>query len=186
MDRRLLHRRRRGRVRRGRSAGHRLRFRDGAHSRGGFEKQSQVHRCEAGHPRPADARAVTGALAEATLDDPSAERKESMNRFRSLSARCLVIVGALSLTAAAPAFGGCSGDADCDGVLDAFDLCPTTPALEFVSTSGCSLCPCEGPAAGGAWASHTAYVNCAPAAANQLSLAEHLTQEQTDQLISLS
>ena len=73
-----------------------------------------------------------------------------MTRFRSLSAWSLVIVGALTLAAAAPAFGGCSGDADCDGVLDAFDVCPTTPALELVDTSGCSLCPCEGPASGGA------------------------------------
>src|SRR5437899_11112217 len=99
-----------------------------------------------------------------------------MTRFRSLSAWCLVIAGALTLAAAAPAFGGCSGDADCDGVLDAFDLCPTTPALELVATSGCSLCPCEGPASGGAWASHTAYVNCVTAVANPLYLAGPLSK----------
>src|SRR5206468_4454341 len=101
-----------------------------------------------------------------------------MTRFRSLSACCLVIVGALPLAAAAPAFGGCSGDADCGGVLDAFDLCPTTPALELVATSGCSLCPCEGPASGGAWASHTAYVNCVTAVANQLYLAGTLSKSR--------
>src|SRR5207245_9196391 len=103
-----------------------------------------------------------------------------MTRFRSLSTWCLVIVGALTLTAAAPAFGGCSGDADCDGVLDPFDLCPTTPALELVSTSGCSLCPCEGPAYGGPWASHTAYVNCVTDVANQLYLAGTLSQSRTN------
>ena len=107
-----------------------------------------------------------------------------MIRFRSLSAWSLVIVGALTLTAAAPAFGGCSGDADCDGVLDAFDLCPTTPALELVSTSGCSLCPCEGPASGGAWANHTAYVNCVTAVANQLYLAHTLTKTQKTNVLS--
>ena len=107
-----------------------------------------------------------------------------MTRFRSLSAWCLVIVGALSLAAAAPAFGGCSGDADCDGVLDAFDLCPTTPALELVNTSGCSLCPCQGPAAGGAWAGHTAYVNCVSAVANQLYLARTLTLTQKTNVLT--
>src|SRR2546422_11309626 len=102
-----------------------------------------------------------------------------MTRFRSLSAWCLVIAGALSLAAAAPAFGACSGDADCDGVLDAFDLCPTTPALELVSTSGCSMGPCEGPASGGAWAYHTAYANSVSAGANQLYLAHTVTKTQT-------
>ena len=96
-----------------------------------------------------------------------------MTRFRSLSAWCLVIVGTLTLTAAAPAFGGCSGDADCDGVLDAFDLCPATPALDLVSTAGCSLCPCDAP-----WPSHTAYVTCVSAVANQLYLARTLTLTQ--------
>src|SRR5438067_10597091 len=107
-----------------------------------------------------------------------------MIRFRSLSAWSLVIVGALTLTAAAPAFGGCSGDADCDGVLDAFDVCPTTPALELVSTSGCSLCPCEGPAAGGTWATHTAYVNCVTAVANQLYLAHTLSKTRKTAVIT--
>src|SRR5881628_1275613 len=99
-----------------------------------------------------------------------------MTRFRSLSAWCLVILGALTLTAAAPAFGACSGDGDCDGGLDAFDLCPATPALALVSTSGCSLCPCAGPASGGAWADHTAYVNGVTAAANHLHLAGTLSK----------
>src|SRR5438552_13316282 len=107
-----------------------------------------------------------------------------MTRFRILSAWCLVIVGALSLAAASPSFGGCSGDGDCDGVLDAFDVCPTTPALELVSTSGCSLCPCEGPAAGGTWATHTAYVNCVTAAANQLYLAGTLSKTRKTAVIT--
>src|SRR5713101_5138154 len=107
-----------------------------------------------------------------------------MTRFRIPSAWCLVIVGALTLTAVAPAFGACSGDADCDGVLDAFDLCPATPALELVSTSGCSLCPCEGPASGGAWADHTAYVNCVTAKANQLYLAGTLSKSRKTAVIT--
>src|SRR5438093_13375158 len=107
-----------------------------------------------------------------------------MTRFRSLSAWCLVIVGTLTLAAAAPAFGGCSGDADCDGVLDAFDLCPTTPALELVSTSGCSLCPCEWPASGGAWPNHTAYVNCVSAVANHPYLAHTLTKTHKTNVLS--
>src|SRR5207249_10363159 len=99
-----------------------------------------------------------------------------MTRFRSLSAWCLVIVGALTLAAAAPAFGGCSGDADCDGVLDAFDLCPTTPALELVTTSGCSISPCEGPTAGGPWPDHATYVTSLTAAANPLYPAGTVSQ----------
>ena len=102
-----------------------------------------------------------------------------MIRFKSLSAWWLVIVGALTLTAAAPAFGAClAGDSDCDGVLDAFDLCPGTPALELVDTTGCSVCPC-----GAAWTDHTAYVSCVTAVANQRSLAGLLTRTQKSNVI---
>ena len=102
-----------------------------------------------------------------------------MTRFRSPSAWCLVAVCALALGAAVPAFGAClAGDSDCDGVLDAFDLCPGTPALELVDTTGCSVCPCAGPAPGGAWPDHATYVNCVTAAANQRYLAGTLSKTQ--------
>jgi len=107
----------------------------------------------------------------------SAERKPPMIRLKSLSAWCLAIAGAMVLALAAPAFGAClAGDSDCDGVLDAFDLCPGTMALELVATNGCSVCPCDGPSAGVPWASHTAYVNCATSVANQRYLAGLLTK----------
>src|SRR5438128_7455751 len=97
-----------------------------------------------------------------------------MTRLGTLSAWCLAIAGALILTVAAPAFGACLlGDADCDGVLDAFDLCPGTVALELVDTSGCSMCPCDA-----AWASHAAYVSCVTAEANRRFLARLLTKTQ--------
>jgi len=102
-----------------------------------------------------------------------------MTHFRSLSAWCLVVLGALTLTVAAPAFGAClAGDSDCDGVLDAFDLCPGTPRLDLVYTSGCSVCPCDGPTPGVPWANHTAYVNCVTAVANARYLAHTITGTQ--------
>ena len=103
-----------------------------------------------------------------------------MTRLKRLSGWCLVVVGALILTAAAPAFGACLlGDADCDGVLDAFDLCPTTPALELVNTSGCSICPCDA-----GWASHSAYVSCVTAEANREYLVHLLTKTQRTAVIN--
>jgi hypothetical protein len=59
-------------------------------------------------------------------------------------------------------------DADRDGVLDDLDACPGTPAGELVDRTGCSLCPCAGPAAGEAWSSRAAYLRCARAAARTL------------------
>src|SRR5437870_13373916 len=104
----------------------------------------------------------------------STERKTRMTlRLGSLSAWCLVVVGALTLTVAAPAFGAClAGDSDCDGVLDAFDLCPGTPALELVDTTGCSVCPCD------TATDHTTYVSCVTAVTNQRYLAGLLTKTQ--------
>ena|SRR2546425_4399182 len=97
-----------------------------------------------------------------------------MTRFKTLSAWCLVVVGALTLTVAAPAFGACLlGDADCDGVLDSFDVCPGTPGLELVNTSGCSVCPCDA-----LWSSHAAYVSCVTAEANRRYLTRTLTLTQ--------
>jgi len=108
-----------------------------------------------------------------------------MTRVKKLSGWCLIVVGALILTAAAPAFGAClAGDSDCDGVLDAFDVCPGTPNLELVNTSGCSVCPCDGPSAGMPWASHSAYVSCVTSVANQRYLAGLLTKTQKTNVIT--
>ena len=108
-----------------------------------------------------------------------------MTHIRSLFSWRLVIVAVLTLTVAAPAFGAClSGDSDCDGVLDAFDSCPGTPALDLVYTSGCSVCPCEGPASGGLWPDHTTYVNCVTAEANARVLAHTLTKTQKTLVIT--
>ena len=102
-----------------------------------------------------------------------------MTRLKSLSTWCLVVAGAMVLALAAPAFGACLvGDSDCDGTLDAFDLCPGTVALELVNTTGCSVCPCDGPSAGVPWASHTAYVSCVTAVANQRYLSRLITLTQ--------
>lgn len=59
---------------------------------------------------------------------------------------------------------GAGGDADGDGVPDGLDACPDTPAADVVDATGCPLCPCDGPRAGGAWRSHVAYVRCVRAA----------------------
>ncbi len=53
-------------------------------------------------------------------------------------------------------------DQDFDGVPDAVDLCPNTPPCTVVNAEGCSidqLVPCAGPATGGAWKNHGAYVS---------------------------
>ena len=102
-----------------------------------------------------------------------------MTRMKSLSAWCLVIAGAMILALAAPAFGACLvGDSDCDGTLDAFDLCPGTVALELVDTTGCSVCPCDA-----AWASHAAYVSCVTAVANQRYLSRLITSTRRTAVI---
>jgi DNA-binding beta-propeller fold protein YncE len=57
-------------------------------------------------------------------------------------------------------------DADGDGVSDALDACPGTPAGDAVDAAGCALaqlCPCEGPPGGGAWRNHGDYVRCVAA-----------------------
>src|SRR5207247_10979698 len=77
-----------------------------------------------------------------------------------------------------------SGVADRDGVRYACDLCPATPALELVTTSGCSISPCEGPAAGGTWPDHATYVNSVTAVANQLYLAGTLSKTRKTAVIT--
>lgn len=59
-------------------------------------------------------------------------------------------------------------DADGDSVDDAVDRCPDTPPGEPVDATGCSLCPCAGPAAGVPWSSRTAYLRCVRGAVGAL------------------
>jgi hypothetical protein len=61
-----------------------------------------------------------------------------------------------------------SGDADGDGVSDASDACPGTPADELVNPAGCSVCPCAGPSGGESWPSRLAYLRCVRTAARDL------------------
>ncbi len=56
-------------------------------------------------------------------------------------------------------------DADQDGVADAMDACPDTPAGDLVDATGCSVCPCDATADGTVWSSHREYLGCVVAAA---------------------
>jgi hypothetical protein len=51
-------------------------------------------------------------------------------------------------------------DTDGDGVTDAADACPGTPAGDLVGPEGCSRCPCELTADGTPWPSRRAYLSC--------------------------
>src|SRR5205085_6185057 len=62
-------------------------------------------------------------------------------------------------------------DLDADGVPDSVDLCPDTPAgavLEGTGSSLGQLVPCSGPAAGGTWRNHGAYVSTFAQAATKV------------------
>jgi hypothetical protein len=52
------------------------------------------------------------------------------------------------------------GDDDEDGVPDAADACPDTPAGDLVDDTGCSVCPCAGPREGGTWRNRMQYLRC--------------------------
>lgn len=51
-------------------------------------------------------------------------------------------------------------DADGDGVPDAVDACPDTPARDLVDDQGCSVCPCNTTRSGAPWGSRIAYLRC--------------------------
>jgi hypothetical protein len=55
------------------------------------------------------------------------------------------------------------GDRDADGVADAIDACPATPAGDLVDPRGCTPCPCAGPEGAG-W-ERGAYTRCVRTAA---------------------
>lgn len=67
----------------------------------------------------------------------------------------------------------CDPDDDNDGVLDANDICSSTPASTVTAPSnGCSVaqqCPCSGPRGSTtAWKNHGQYVSCVARASNDL------------------
>ena len=86
----------------------------------------------------------------------------------------LVLLLALLLAATVPAAAvePTADDADGDGVADAADACPDTPAGDLVDPNGCSTCPCEASVDGSAWDSHGVYVRCVVQEARQ-RLQEH-------------
>ena len=99
-----------------------------------------------------------------------------MTRLRALPAWCLAVAFAMSFAVAAPA---AALDADLDGVADTVDQCPTTPVLDLVNSTGCSVCPCEA-----AWATHQAYVDCVTAEAYARFNAGLLTRTKRNDAIT--
>lgn len=73
-------------------------------------------------------------------------------------------------------------DSDHDGVGDACDQCDDTLSGAVVTGSGCSveqLCPCDGPASGGAWDSQNSYVRCVARATRTLRRQGQLSRAES-------
>jgi len=73
-------------------------------------------------------------------------------------------------------------DDDGDGVLDAVDLCPDTPAGALVDPDGCAiedLCPCDDP-----WNNHGEYVVCVVNAVQSFIQQGLLAQNQQGRIVS--
>jgi hypothetical protein len=96
-----------------------------------------------------------------------------MTVHSKMSALAAVLVLLLAGSARAQAVGG---DADGDGVADAIDQCPDTPAGDLVDATGCSVCPCDGPTDGATWTSHQDYVVCVVTAAKARRASGQLTR----------
>jgi len=80
-----------------------------------------------------------------------------------------------------------SPDSDGDGVPDAQDNCPNTPAGVAVDAHGCSidqLVPCAGPVSGGTWKNHGAYVSAVAKTAEAFLAEGLITEEEKDALVS--
>jgi len=78
-------------------------------------------------------------------------------------------------------------DQDFDGVPDSTDQCSGTPPCTIVSASGCSidqLVPCAGPAAGGTWRNHGAYVSAVAQAANAFLAQGLISENEKDLLVA--
>jgi hypothetical protein len=67
-------------------------------------------------------------------------------------------------------------DSDGDGVVDAVDQCPDTPAFDIVDATGCSVCDCDGDANGNDWGSRSAYLHCVLDSVHQGRLDSTLTR----------
>src|SRR5438477_61345 len=68
-------------------------------------------------------------------------------------------------------------DGDGDGVADAVDACPDTPAGDLVDPDGCSVCPCDASVDGAAWGAHGNYVRCVVQQARQ-RLQDHVVTKR--------
>jgi hypothetical protein len=78
-------------------------------------------------------------------------------------------------------------DRDFDGVPDAVDNCPDTPSGAIVNAHGCSieqLVPCAGPATGGTWRNHGAYVSAVAHAADAFLAQGLISQMEKDLIVS--
>jgi hypothetical protein len=78
-------------------------------------------------------------------------------------------------------------DADGDGVPDSADACPNTPAGAIVNANGCSidqLAPCAGPASGGTWNNHGAYVSTVARVAEDFLAQGLITEDEKDAIVA--
>jgi hypothetical protein len=78
-------------------------------------------------------------------------------------------------------------DQDFDGVPDSEDNCPGTPLCTVVDAEGCSidqLVPCEGPASGGTWRNHGAYVSAFVHAANAFRAQGLISDNERDAAVA--
>jgi hypothetical protein len=78
-------------------------------------------------------------------------------------------------------------DQDFDGIPDAADQCPNTPPCAIVGVSGCSieqLVPCDGPASGGTWKNHGAYVSAFARVASAFLAQGLISENEKDALVA--
>lgn len=78
-------------------------------------------------------------------------------------------------------------DQDFDGVPDAMDQCPDTPPCTIVNADGCSieqLVPCDGPATGGTWRNHGAYVSTFVHVANEFRAQGLISDNERDAMVA--
>lgn len=78
-------------------------------------------------------------------------------------------------------------DTDQDGHPDVRDRCPSTPLYAVTNTDGCSIgqaVPCKGPASGGIWKNHGAYVSALAGMAGKFAKAGLITKEKKSKIIT--
>jgi metallopeptidase family M12-like protein len=100
---------------------------------------------------------TTSTCTSSTTSTSSTSTTSTSSTSTSLSTTSTTSSSTTSTTA--PDVGGADGDEDDDGVPDVIDHCAGTPAGDLHDASGCSECPCAGPAGSG-WASRGAYQRC--------------------------